>query len=76
MAELTVESEALPADNAPSDTFGFVRSLGPIKLALMAGIAVILIGFFVFLSFSVGNALTFVGNIAFQRWVIYGPTHS
>ena len=33
-----------------------LQALGPIRLALMAGVAVVLIGFFVFLSLRMGNS--------------------
>lgn len=52
MAELTADNQ-IPDLSPTAETTGFgkvIKSLGPIKLAVMAAVAVILIGFFIYVS--------------------------
>lgn len=58
MAELTAETQTADNPAAAGSSGGItssLRALGPIKLALMAGISVILIGFFIFLSLRISS---------------------
>ncbi len=60
MAELTAETQPTDTSIEPEagTTSGFassIKALGPIKLAIMAGVSVILIGFFIFLSLRISS---------------------